>query len=160
MIIQSGAVYQEDGFKELDITITGDRISALNEAVETDIVRIDAGDMFVIPGLIDIHSHGCVGYDYSDPSPASLDAMLSYQAKNGVLGVLPTIMTLPEESMKSACEIIGQSKNPHVLGINLEGPLLSPQNAGAQNPAHMRAPDVKMFHRLNRVEVHHAKRFT
>ena len=69
-------------------------------------IRIDAGGCYAIPGLVDIHTHGCAGYEYSYADRDSLFRMLRYQAENGVTTICPTLMTLSEETLARACGCI------------------------------------------------------
>jgi N-acetylglucosamine-6-phosphate deacetylase len=68
----------------------------------SDIHVIDAAGLYAIPGLIDLHTHGCVGEDYALSDPDGIRKMLSYQAANGVTGICATTMTLSEEMLTQA----------------------------------------------------------
>jgi N-acetylglucosamine-6-phosphate deacetylase len=120
-------------------------------------VLIDAGGCYAIPGLIDAHIHGCVGFDFSGADTDGIMKMLRYQAENGITSVCPTLMTLPEETLAAACgRICGVMKTlqreesgvAEPAGIYLEGPFISASKAGAQNPAFIAPPDIGMFERL------------
>ena len=66
MIIKNGIVFQEDKtFVKRDVYIEDGRIAANLSRVK-DMTEIDASDLYVLPGFVDIHSHGAVGYDFSD----------------------------------------------------------------------------------------------
>ena len=117
---------------------------------EGRIARIDydehAGDgPWILPGLIDLHVHGCGGYDAMGPE-ASLDGMARALLRHGVTSFLPTAVTAPLESLRAFGDRVGDwmCKAPvdgaEPLGFNLEGPFISPQLVGAQNPAFVRAP--------------------
>jgi len=106
---------------------------------------------YVIPGLIDIHVHGAAGADFSDGDRDGLEKMAGYLAKNGITGFLPTSMTLPHEQLKKAFDTAVQLRREdpddkaRILGIHMEGPYLSEEKCGAQNPAWLKAPDRKEF---------------
>ena len=110
------------------------------------------GPDYVVPGLVDIHTHGGVGCDASDGDPAGLDAMSRYYAKRGVTGFLATTMTLPEERLTRAVETAGRFRagrdGARCLGVNMEGPFLSGAKKGAQNGADIVRPDMDLFRRL------------
>jgi len=108
---------------------------------------------YLIPGLIDVHTHGSCGEDFSDGSYDGLCRMSDYYASNGITGFAGTTMTLPYEALKEAC-VNGYrfSKEPHsgaqLLGIHLEGPYLSYNKRGAQNPDYLQIPDISGFNEL------------
>ena len=110
----------------------------------------DAEDCYVIPGLTDIHFHGCMGYDFCDGRIESLRAIFEYQSKNGVTKICPATMTLPVSElsriMKTARSF--SKECPGFLGINLEGPFISHAKKGAQNPAHIIRPDAQILREL------------
>ena len=113
----------------------------------------DARGCYLIPGLIDIHTHGAMGEDASDGKAEGLLKMARYYAAEGVTSWCPTTMTLKEPELTRAMEAIRGSERPadgaKVAGIHLEGPFVSRKKCGAQNPENLHAPDIDMFHRLN-----------
>ena len=100
---------------------------------------IDLKSRILAPGFIDIHTHGALGKDYSD-SPDLLQEDSVFRATNGVTVFFPTIGALvpPEDILTSAEEIVEniskRVKGAKPLGINLEGPCLHPECAGAAGP--------------------------
>ena len=107
---------------------------------------IDAENFYVVPGLVDIHFHGCAGHDFCEGTYKAFKKILDYENSIGVTAICPATMTLPEEKLIS---IMNAAKNFHGLsGIYLEGPFISKNKVGAQNPAYIAKPDIKMFERL------------
>ena len=107
---------------------------------------IDAGGLYIIPGLVDIHFHGCAGYDFCDGTDEAFRAIYDYETSQGITTLCPATMTLPEERLT---RIMTAAKEfNEFAGINLEGPFISPAKIGAQNPAFIAKPDVKMLRRL------------
>lgn len=111
----------------------------------------DAEDCYVIPGLIDIHFHGCMGRDFCDGKIESLREIFEYQSKNGVTKICPATMTLPVSElsriMKTARAF--SKECPGFLGINLEGPFISHAKKGAQNPDYIIRPDIEILKELH-----------
>lgn len=149
MIIKNAKVFEESGkFVEKDIYMDGANFA---EAAKDEEI-IDAAGCYAIPGLVDVHLHGCVRNDFSDSDVAGINQMAEYEAANGVTSICPTTMTLSEEHLTRACKNIAQAgtdTGANIIGINLEGPFVSPNKLGAQNPEFVAKPDAEMFRRLN-----------
>ena len=156
MIIKNASVYTEEGFFQIrDIFMEGDRFTDCMEKV-SDRTEIDASGCYAIPGLTDIHFHGCMGYDFCDGTLEAIDHMAAYEAGNGVTNIVPATMTLPEDMLLGICRMAGEyhkekrkTDRARFQGINLEGPFVSMAKKGAQNGAYIRKADVEMFDRLN-----------
>lgn len=161
MIIKNGLVFTEDfTFKPQEITITDDKITQVGENGGQDAAVIDAADCYVIPGLTDIHFHGCVGHDFCDGTREAISSMAAYELENGVTGICPATMTLAEDTISGVCSCAAAYRDEQaeasdkaslgstLVGINLEGPFLSLAKKGAQNPAYLHKPDAGMIRRL------------
>ncbi|MCM1126945.1 MAG: N-acetylglucosamine-6-phosphate deacetylase [Lachnospiraceae bacterium] len=157
MIIKNAFVYTEDGiFLNKDIYIKDGVFTGSREEADDGEV-IDASGCLAIPGLTDIHFHGCMSYDFCDGTREAVDAMAEYEASVGVTNIVPATMTLSEEMLLTICETAKayaeeglQDKRAHFWGINMEGPFVSPAKKGAQNGEYICRPDVEMFDRLNK----------
>lgn len=150
MIIKNANVYNEDGsFLKKDIFIEGEMIA--DNASVADQEVLDGEGLYLIPGLTDIHFHGCVGYDFCDGTPEAVRSIAMYQAKNGVTTIAPATMTLDDERLTRIFKNVGDYNNESgaiLAGINMEGPYLSYAKKGAQNPMYLRRPDVEHFHKM------------
>ena len=108
---------------------------------------IDAKGLYVMPGLIDMHIHGFMGYDADDGSTENILAASRELAKNGVTSWLPTTMTVGYDTLEAAFESIRQAMKvendgANILGVNSEGPFICDSKKGAQNPAYIKPCDV------------------
>ncbi|MEE3480588.1 MAG: N-acetylglucosamine-6-phosphate deacetylase [Lachnospiraceae bacterium] len=153
MIIKNADVFTEEGiFKKREIFIDGEKFSE-----EAGGETVDAYGCYAIPGLVDIHLHGCRNVDFSDGSPDSIKGITTYEASQGVTTVVPATMTLPKETLMKVSKVVKEyrenfdsaSDEAELFGINMEGPFVSKEKCGAQNPAYLHAPDYEMFSRLN-----------
>ena len=121
----------------------------LPESVPAD--AIDLQGALVIPGLVDIHTHGNSGADFSDGDYEGLKRMAAYYAQAGVTSFAPASMTLPytdlQKAFDNAHRLTEESPAGYSVlrGIHMEGPYLSYEKRGAQNAEHLKAPDPSGF---------------
>lgn len=157
MLIKNGLVFTKDfKFEKKDILIKDGIIEKVDDFIKADNIDenhiVDALGLKVIPGLTDIHFHGCVGYDFCDGTDEAISAMAKYQLSNGVTNICPATMTLPLERLKKICSVAANHKSGEgeavLCGINLEGPFVSPHKCGAQNPEYVHKPDVGFLEEL------------
>lgn len=131
------------------------------EADSGRITRIDveceketASLPYVLPGLVEAHSHGNSGADFSDGSYDGLKKMGAFYAQNGVTSFAPTSMTLPYDVLAAAFETAvayrkeADPEKAFLAGIHMEGPFFSEKKKGAQNGAYLRLPDIEAFRAL------------
>ncbi len=157
MIIKNASVFEENGtFVTKDVYIE----NGLFADSSTDDTVIDASNLYAIPGLTDIHFHGCVGHDFCDGTHEAIRAIAEYELKNGVTAICPATMTYDEDTLSkiaeaaasydnaSGAELVDCPKGADLLGINMEGPFISPAKKGAQNGKYIHKPDADMFRRL------------
>ena len=151
MIIKNAMVYTpQHVFAKGDIVIRGGRI-AFGAAPQLDEEIIDAEGLYALPGLLDLHFHGAVGHDFCDASEEAIQALADFEASKGVLAICPATMTYSEEILGGIMDAAAAHKNGRgadLVGINMEGPFISPDKIGAQNPKYLHKADVDMFRRL------------
>ena len=152
MIIKGGKVFQEDGsFLEQALYINDHRLVDKAEHQDDEKV-IDAEGLLVLPGLVDIHSHGAAGEDFSDGNPEGLKKILQYEKRCGITSYCPTSMTFPKERLRQIFALIKGAQTEEeakVVGINMEGPFLDPAKKGAHVEEWIAAPDAAFVRELN-----------
>lgn len=152
MIIKGGKVFQEDGsFLEQALYINDHRLVDKAE-YQDDGKVIDAEGLLVLPGLVDIHSHGAAGEDFSDGNPEGLKKILQYEKRCGITSYCPTSMTFPKERLRQIFASIKGAQTEEgakVVGINMEGPFLDPVKKGAHVEEWIAAPDAAFVRELN-----------
>ena len=151
MIVRNAKVFT-DGcrFVEKDLVIRDGRI-VFGATPRADEEIVDAGGAYALPGLVDIHFHGAVGHDFCDADEAGLQAIADFEASKGVLAICPATMTFNEEILNGIMDVAAAHKNGRgadLVGINMEGPYISPSKVGAQNPKYVMGADAGMFRRL------------
>lgn len=116
---------------------------------------VDADGLTLLPGFVDIHSHGRSGCDFCDATDAAFETIGRDKLKDGVTGFLATGLTRPEEELAELCRCAERYKargeGATCLGVHLEGPFFNAEMAGAQNPAYLMMPDAALVKRLHAI---------
>ncbi len=150
MRIANGQVFDlKEGFVTRDVCTDGTLISKTSG----DGNVLDAAGCYVIPGLVDVHFHGCVGEDFSDATPDGLQKIADFELSQGVAYICPAGMTLPEDQLTAICRNTAAHRKKNaggaeVVGAHLEGPFLCMAKKGAQNGDYLHDPDAAMLERL------------
>lgn len=152
MIIQNGLVFEDSGvFTKRDLIVDASHKIAKTAGPEEEI--IDASDLYVLPGLVDVHIHGAVGHDFCDGSPKGLTEIAAYLKSKGITSFCPTSMTLPtkdlEHIFQSIQKVPSGNEYASIAGIHMEGPFISSAKKGAQKASHIIHPDSLTFQALN-----------
>ena len=152
MLLKNAVVYNED-FEPIqaDLAVEGEKIAGIGQ-VNAGGECLDLSGYTIIPGLIDMHIHGCAGFDASDGTPEALEAMSRCLVERGVTSFCPTSMTLSFEALQKIFANVQEQKDKvtgaYIHGINMEGPYIAMSKKGAQNGAYVRNPDKEEFRRL------------
>lgn len=150
MLIKNANVFLGKSFVETDVRFDGGVITEIGTLDGT--ADVDAKGNYLIPGLVDIHTHGAMGEDFSDGKAEGIQAMADHYAAHGVTAYVATTMTLKEETLTPAMHVLRDHKylrGAKCAGVHLEGPFLSYAKRGAQAAENLHKPDAALFHRLN-----------
>jgi len=151
MIIGNAKVFVNGKFVPGSVTVENGIITAVGNESTYD---VDAKGQYLVPGFVEVHSHGAMGGDFSDGMAEDLSKISRYYAQNGVTSFLATTMTLKEHTLIPAMEVIRDFTRPadgaKCAGIHLEGPFLCYNKRGAQAAENLHLPDADMFARLNK----------
>lgn len=155
MRITGGNVFSGGAFTKAAVEVADGRIAALEPSGGASALSegdIDATGCYVVPGFIDIHFHGCVGADLCDAAKEAVRAIARHEASRGVTSICPATMTYPEDLLASVASTAAAfepaTDEASLVGINLEGPFISPDKIGAQNPAYVQHADAAMLRRI------------
>lgn len=152
MRYENGWIFADGRFVRGGFSVENGRFAHVLEDVPGPAEDLDGA--LVIPGLVDIHVHGCAGADFSDGDYAGLVRMARYLARRGVTSFAPASMTLPYDALDKAFHAAarlrreGLADGARLMGVQMEGPFLSREKRGSQNPAYLRLPDWDRFLRL------------
>lgn len=116
---------------------------------------LDGQGCLLIPGMTDLHFHGCRGADFCDGTMEALDTIAAFEASVGVTAVCPAVMTLPAQDLKEILSCAAAWKKARermkdtcmadLIGINMEGPFISPARCGAQDPSFILPRSSELF---------------
>jgi N-acetylglucosamine-6-phosphate deacetylase len=156
LIINGKVLTEQWQFEDLDILIEAGHITnIMPPGILAGDTILDVDGLMVVPGLIDIHIHGCVGFDFCDGTEDAMVAISQYLAQQGITSFLGTSMTLGEDQLADIFRInqrliMKSIPNGAIMrGIHMEGPFLAREKKGAQSEQYLAMPDSKLFQRLN-----------
>ena len=154
MRIRNANIYTEEHrFVRGDAAVENGRFVSCTGDPAGEEAVVDAEGMYLIPGLVDIHFHGCKGADMCDGTKEALDVITSYEASVGVTSVCPATMTIPKDELLEVMKNAGSyeySGGSHLVGINMEGPFISPAKKGAQAAENIMHCDYEYFSQLQK----------
>jgi N-acetylglucosamine-6-phosphate deacetylase len=151
MIIRNARIVLEHQVVSGTVRIEGNHIAAISQqdiAPQHGEQLIDAGGLFVMPGIVDLHSHGSGGFDFMDGTVADITSAARSLALHGTTTCLPTTLTSSDddlflflENFKHARHAQGTKVIAKMPGVHLEGPYFDMVEKGAQDPRYIRTPD-------------------
>ena len=154
--IVNGLVFHEEGFfRPESVYICDEKIISQETYLSAPGTETlwDAAGGYVIPGLTDIHFHGCMGSDCCDGTVEAFRTIAEYELRQGVTSITPATMTMSEEVLTQICRCAKEyshTDGADLCGLYMEGPFISPAKKGAQNEKYIRFADTKMLNRLQK----------
>ena len=135
------------------IVTDGNRIRCVSNidlhVVGAEIIDVNGG--YIVPGGIDMHTHGGGGRDFIEGCEDAFREAVSAHLKHGTTSIYPTLSssTIPTiEAACNVCEKLMAEENSPVLGLHIEGSYINPKEVGAQNPVLIKAPVIYEYETL------------
>ncbi len=149
MILQSERVWISGCFIKAQIEIEEGKITRIYNYGEKN-ADVDYGTLRIVPGFIDMHTHGAYGWDTNDATEDGLRNWVRRIPEEGVTGILPTTITQTKKVLTNAVKNVAQVvekgyEGAEILGIHFEGPYLDMKYKGAQPEQCIVKPDVEEF---------------
>lgn len=152
--IVNGRILTPKGWLEGgSVIIEDNKIKAVSN-IDLHIVNaeiIDAKGCYVVPGGIDLHTHGGGGRDFIEGTEDAFRAAVNAHMKHGTTTIYPTLSSSTIPSIEAACQVCQKlmaEENSPVLGLHIEGSYINPKQAGAQNPVLIKAPLLDEYETL------------
>lgn len=152
----NGNLILENEIRSMDLLISGSMIEAIiprDRKTNQQYEVIDCSGYYISPGFVDIHQHGGGGSDYMDDDPDAYLRATEAHLRHGTTSVMPTLLSADEQTTLRAVDAYNRAKNDtriraNLLGLHIEGPYISRDQAGAQKPEHIRPFDYTEYSRI------------
>lgn len=151
MFFKNAKVYIDGRFENTNLEVIGDTIANIGPWLAGP--GEDLQGAYLVPGFIDIHTHGCIGEDFTDGNRQGVYDMCAEYARHGVTGICATVMTASKAQMEQAVQLLGQisaadDTRCRILGIHAEGPFFGQEKRGAHDAQYLLPPEIEWFEKL------------
>ena len=163
VIVNAHIISPDVNIPKATIVIEGSKIKSVTSAskakpckADKNTTTVDVKGKYVMPGFIDVHTHGALTYDFCDADPKAIFEIAKAKLEEGVTSFLPTTLTVSNEELKVAAKNVKayvEQGSPYakIPGIHLEGPFINVKCCGAQNPRYVRKPSIKELKGINKL---------
>ena len=161
VIVNAHVISPGVDLKDATIVVGGKRIKSVAAGrsapkADKDTTVVDVKGQYVMPGFIDVHTHGALTYDFCDADEKAIFEVARAKLQEGVTTFLPTTLTVSHEELMVAARNArkyADAGQPYAKapGIHLEGPFINVKCCGAQNPKYVRKPSVKELKEIAKV---------
>ena len=155
MTFINGTVFTQDGtFQRCDFNTEDGLFSQIKTNCPKDINVVDLEGSLVIPGLVDIHTHGNNGFRFETATKSEFDVMTKYLATNGITTISASTTAIDAEVLLDSLRNISNymehipSGHTQIRSISMEGPFMSPNKNGAMEKKNFILPQISLFHRF------------
>lgn len=166
--LHGGLLVTEEGIAEKDLLLSEGKIEALlspTDSVFDACEVIDCSGLYVSAGFVDIHQHGGGGSDYMDGDADAYFHATEAHLTHGTTSVMPTLLSADKNGLLRGIEGYLAAKNDsrirtNLIGLHIEGPYISPEQAGAQKKENIRVFDQAEYETIVRAAEGHIKRWS
>jgi len=166
--ISGGMPITEKGIEKKDLLIKDGRIEALIDPsvpVSPEYKALDAAGCYVSAGFVDIHQHGGGGSDYMDCAPDTYLSATEAHLRHGTTSVMPTLLSAGSDALLGAIKsyvaaVQDKRIRTNLIGLHIEGPYISAEQAGAQKKENIRVYDETEYKAIVKAGEGHIKRWS